>query len=816
MKRIFTLTLLLIFHTGSMLFAQIYSPIAITGYNNDIVAEAGTDAVATTSTVIDGSNHVIYTQGFGATNGLAGGILNTGTYVSGTRTYQMASYTASNALYMSAAGNVANSLGVGTLTLNTPGSYSRLSLLAFGTEGTSTVTVTFNFMDGTTSSGGNITLKDWFNGTPYIFNGFGRLTRTAAPNLTVDGLPTNPRMYSFDFAVPCADQARQLKSVTFTYIPGANISSRAVILAISGVTSTPLSHTATITDALCGGANGSIALQVTGGTAPITYTWNTAPVQTTATATNLPAGNYICSIKDASNCITSYRGTVSKNSAVTLTASASPADICSGESATLTTTATGGTVSNYSWTPAATASNTITVSPSDTTLYTVSGDDAFGCKVSATVTVNVKKVPGSAFTVAPATVCLGTPQTLTITDAADPAATYNWNNFAGATVQSGSGAGPYNILFNSAGTYDIQLQVTGNGCSSALSTQQLTVSPPPVVNMQVSKTPVCAGEPVTVTFTGSATANATPLWNWNGGTVQNGSGFGPYTVVFGNTTNIELSVTDGACVVAAAPVAVTAIPLPAADFTPDILSGCAPAEITFTNQSQHADTYQWSFGNGQQTSATSPVYTYGTPGVYTVTLKATAQGQCSHTLTKTALITILPPPVAAFNANPGENTETAFKNALFTFTNNSQYATSYEWDFGDGATSILMSPEHKYELPGQYRVVLYATNEIGCTDTISHAWYKVIPDLLLQIPNVFSPNGDGTNDYWSIDGLKARPEATTEVFNRWGQPVFKSTGYTTGWDGTHKGKPMPTGTYYYIIKTSATEKPYTGWVQLLR
>ncbi|HJT74856.1 MAG TPA: hypothetical protein VJ720_12570, partial [Chitinophaga sp.] len=209
MKHIFTLTLLLVLHTGfSVLFAQTYSPVAITGYNNDIVAETGTNAVATTSTVIDGSNHVIYTQGFAAANGLTGGILNTGTYVSGTRTYQMAPYNTSNALYLSAAGNVANSQGVGTLILNTPASYSRLSLLAFGTEGTSTVTVTFNFMDGTTSAGGNITIKDWFNGTPYIFNAFGRLTRLTAAPYTVDGLPSNPRMYSFDFAVPCADQSK--------------------------------------------------------------------------------------------------------------------------------------------------------------------------------------------------------------------------------------------------------------------------------------------------------------------------------------------------------------------------------------------------------------------------------------------------------------------------------------------------------------------------------------------------------------------------------------------------------------------------------
>jgi gliding motility-associated-like protein len=306
------------------------------------------------------------------------------------------------------------------------------------------------------------------------------------------------------------------------------------------------------------------------------------------------------------------------------------------------------------------------------------------------------------------------------------------------------------------------------------------------------------------------------VWNWGGGVVQNGSGFGPYDVRYQQTGNIGLTVTDGACTVTATPVTVQAIPVPVVDFSADLLTGCAPAAITFTNTSRFADTYQWSFGNGQQATTTHPVYNYGTPGTYTVTLTATAQGQCSNTITKTGFITILAPPIAAFSAQPGENRPVEFKNGNFSFTNGSQYAISYEWDFGDGTTSILTNPAHKYQLPGSYRVLLYAINDIGCRDSISHAWYVVTADLILDIPNAFSPNGDGTNDRWNIDGLKARPNATTEVYNRWGQLVYKSIGYTGGWDGTRGGKPLPAGTYYYVIKTAADEKPYTGWVALLR
>lgn len=814
MKRIFTITLLFIYTGTQLLSAQTYTPVPVTGFNADIVAEAGTNAVAVTSTVIDGSNHILHTQAFAATNFIGGGIINSGTFVSGTRTYQMNPYTGPNALYLSAAGNVANSLPAGTFTLATPASFSKLSILAFGTENNSTVTVTLNYTDGTSSNAGNLLIKDWFFGTPFIFSGMGRLTRTPT-SPTVDGLPSNPRMYAFDFNIPCADQSKQIRSVSFLYVQGPNISSRALIMALSGVPYTPLTYTHTVTDAICGGASGSIAVTATGGTAPLTYSWNTTPVQTTPTATGLAAGFYTLSIRDANNCITTVTDTVDMSSLISITATASPAQICAGETSTLSVTATGGTAGNYLWTPGSATGNTVSVSPTDTTSYVVSAQDAFGCLVTDTVEVAVKPTPVADFSVLPDVVCLGTVNTLTFTGTAGAAATYDWHNFSGAIVQSGTGAGPYNIRFNAAGLYPVQLQVTEDGCVSAIVTHDINVSQPPTASFTVSKTPVCAGETTTINFTGNYAGNATPVWNWGGGVVQSGSGFGPYTVTYQQSGTISLIIQDNLCADTAVPVIVTAIPMPVADFTTDLTTGCAPADISFTNLSQLADTYEWSLGNGYQTDDTDPVYSYGTPGIYTITLKATSQGQCSKSITKTALINILDPPVAAFTATPGENIPVEFKNGTFVFNNNSQYALDYNWDFGDGNFSTLTDPQHKYELPGSYRVTLYAKNEIGCTDSISHAWYIVTPDLVLEIPNAFSPNGDGINDRWSIDGLKARPAATTEIYNRWGQIVFTGIGYVP-WDGTRGGRLLPEGTYYYVVKTSADEKPYTGWVALLR
>lgn len=815
MKHFFTLILLTFLTGWQPLFAQTFVPITVSGFNADIVAEAGNSALAATSTVIDGSNHVIHTTAFATANGVSGGITPTGNFVSGTKTWQMAAFNANNALYMAVPSNaVPNTVGTGTLTLTTPAIYSKLSLLAFATEGTATVSVLLTFTDGTTSNAGTITIKDWFNGTPAVVTGYGRITRTNAP-MTVDGLTTNPRFYGFDFNIPCAVLGKSLASVTFTQLAATGGTSRALILALAGVNHTPIVYSSTHTDAICGGANGTLTLTAANGSTPYTFRWNTTPAQTTATATNVPAGAYVGTLTDANGCVYTVNDTVSLLSSATIVASASASAICAGDPVTLTATPTSGTVTGYSWSPGTLTGQTVTDNPTDTTSYIVSAKDAFGCIIKDTVDVAVKPTPTSLFTVTPTIVCLGGTHTVTFDGAASGAATYNWHNFAGATVQSGANSGPYQISFPNAGDFNLQLQVTDDGCVSAITTQPVTVSAPPQLNITVGKSPICADETTTITFTGNTSPDAVPTWDWGGGTVQSGSGFGPYDVKYATTGNINLTVTDGACTATATPATINVIQFPVPAFTPDLTQGCAPAVVNFDNKSQHADSYQWTFGDGATSAIEDPSHTYSNTGVYTVTLIATAQGQCSTTLTKTSLISIVPNPIALFSSAPGQNIAVEFKAANFTFTNNSQNGVSYEWDFGDGNSSTEFSPEHKYEVTGDFRVTLYVFNDIGCIDSISRAYYKVIPDLLLDIPNAFSPNGDGINDRWEIDGLKARPNATTEIFNRYGQIVFKGIGFSP-WNGTWKGQLMPFGTYYYIIKTGPGEKPYSGWVTLLR
>ncbi len=108
---------------------------------------------------------------------------------------------------------------------------------------------------------------------------------------------------------------------------------------------------------------------------------------------------------------------------------------------------------------------------------------------------------------------------------------------------------------------------------------------------------------------------------------------------------------------------------------------------------------------------------------------------------------------------------------------------------------------------------LTVTDSRGCvsSDTVL---IKVTP--LIKLTNTFTPNGDGINDYWEIDGLIAYVNATVDIFDRYGQQVFHSIGYPKPWDGTYNGKQVPAGVYYYIINTHFNGEVLSGYVTVLR
>jgi gliding motility-associated-like protein len=108
-------------------------------------------------------------------------------------------------------------------------------------------------------------------------------------------------------------------------------------------------------------------------------------------------------------------------------------------------------------------------------------------------------------------------------------------------------------------------------------------------------------------------------------------------------------------------------------------------------------------------------------------------------------------------------------------------------------------------------------NEYGCTDSISITVY-ISPEFRLFIPDAFTPNADGLNDKFkpSSTGIK---EYAMQIFNRWGEIVFTSTGPEAGWDGRFEGVESPQGAYVYLLKVidiKGISRTYNGRVVLIR
>jgi gliding motility-associated-like protein len=217
----------------------------------------------------------------------------------------------------------------------------------------------------------------------------------------------------------------------------------------------PVLSTTTV-NATCGMSNGSAMVTATGGTAPYTYLWSTSPAQTTSTAGNLAPGTYYVTVTDRVSCTSIDTAIVIDTSS--FSAHAGPnQSICKGESATLT--ATGGTI--YQWSTAA-SSATINVTPSVTTMYTVTVSNSY-CTATANVTVTVNAIPVAVIT-GDTLICQGTPIILT----ASGGTSYVWSNSDTIAAITVSPLGPT--------TYNVT--VTSAGCSSTASISLNLLTPP--------------------------------------------------------------------------------------------------------------------------------------------------------------------------------------------------------------------------------------------------------------------------------------------------------------------------------------------------
>ena len=241
--------------------------------------------------------------------------------------------------------------------------------------------------------------------------------------------------------------------------------------------------------------------------------------------------------------------------------------------------------------------------------------------------------------------------------------------------------------------------------------------------------------------------------------------------------------------------------------------GCIPYNAQFKNTSLGGLTFQWDFGDGNTSTDPEPTNLYTAVGTYTVTLIALDPGSCNKSDTTRFTITVNDNPVAAFTFSPNP----AQENTPTQFTNGSIGATTYLWRFGDGDSSTFASPAHQFNATGIFNTCLIAFNTFGCPDTVcQNVPALVVP--LLDVPNAFSPNGDGKNDEVRVRGFGIG-KMMFRIYNRWGQVVFQSTDPNQGWDGRFKGTIQPMDVYAYTLDvqfTDGTKKTKKGDITLLR
>jgi gliding motility-associated-like protein len=139
---------------------------------------------------------------------------------------------------------------------------------------------------------------------------------------------------------------------------------------------------------------------------------------------------------------------------------------------------------------------------------------------------------------------------------------------------------------------------------------------------------------------------------------------------------------------------------------------------------------------------------------------------------------------------------------------------SYQWKPSTGLNNTaIKDPVASPSSTTTYTLVVIDDN--NC-ETSGSTTITVSGRSKILVPNAFSPNGDGINDTWIITNLSVYPGATIDVFNRYGQPVFHSENANKAWDGTYNGKPLPVGTYYYIIDLKNNEKKTAGSVTIFK
>lgn len=288
-------------------------------------------------------------------------------------------------------------------------------------------------------------------------------------------------------------------------------------------------------------------------------------------------------------------------------------------------------------------------------------------------------------------------------------------------------------------------------------------------------------------------------------------------------------------------ISINIVPNPTVNFSADTLIGCSNLNVQFSGNTDLGTEFLWFFGDGDSLIGTNVVdHNYTNEGCFDVILIVTeATNGCSSQHQNSDYICILPEPIAQFQVS----SESGCDPLSIHFVNLSQNATSFQWIFNPGDTIITTSQvDFEQSFIEATSIELVAMNELGCMDSFSNNLFVyhcgcmdslalnfdpiaafddgscIYAEPFIFIPNVFTPNSDGANDFFELD-TELVSELELVILNRWGNVMFEESGIDPKWDGKFLGKDCTEGTYffkYHVIGIDGSEYTGHGFLMLER
>jgi gliding motility-associated-like protein len=478
-----------------------------------------------------------------------------------------------------------------------------------------------------------------------------------------------------------------------------------------------------------------------------------------------------------------------------------PQTICQGENVSISASAV--SAINWLWQgpnnfSLTNTSNLFTNSTSSISgVYTVSAQFTNGnltCNNSTTTTILVK--PKLKFELGDRKLlCFGS--NLQLTGPAG-ATSYNWSGPFVGNWQS-------QVLFlqnlNSGNTGFYSLEVDLNGCKTRDTIRVDVLSPIQYTNVPGNLT-LCKGQPVNFTASSAfGSGNYAYVWTpFNGITGPTGSvqaGFAQGTTIY-NIQSWDIACPDYKI---NHEFTLTVLQPPQPNLSISQLNGCEPLCVTLDSKLLNYSDVTYNFGENVTTSGKDPVTVCLPRGRWTPTITTIGTNGCSGVFEMTtSIITVFPKPNSYFNWTPNQPTTTDGNVQFFPTVsggNNFTYFWQLTKSFDRIDTTWIKNPISKYEDNGKFPVILVTENEFGCKDTTLRI-LVIDEDVSIFIPNSFSPNDDDVNDYFNVFGVGlTNKNFSLEIFDRWGELIFRSSEINKGWNGTFKGVKCKEDVYVY-------------------